>query len=913
MSALRILFNLYPGEAKKSQLFILLGLLWSFGTYGMFTLSEGAFLENVGSHLLPTCYITIACGLCLFSGIMVFLLNRISIRHLLGGAITLWSLVLFIFYLLYALTPLAQSPSYWFAFRVMGWIIPISSYICFWAFIDQYFDLQDGKRFFAFFNSFLLLGDFLAAGVISFGVQYIGMGNLMLLYGGATLLALPFIVIISNTTTPILDEHLDHLDSPPPLALKPTLATIFKSRFTLYLLAFYFIMQLLYVVTEFNYMSGFEKSFSGESDHKLTSFIGTCSMWISLVNMFLGFLAYGRVVKKVGVNNIILLAPSVLLVLFCCWFWKSGLSIAIFAMVAREGMSYVIDDNNLNLLLSGVPTKIKNQIRVTVESFFEPAGMLLASILLFIFHANALLLGIIVATIACIVAFSLRYHYPKAIFQNLVANSIRFGKRAIEWIPKREKRDVEFRLLAQLKSTHEKSQLLAFEYLLKLENPKILGRLLNHVNLFSLPGKLTAIELLSESFAAREGVVIERLERWRRSLPHPSIKSSIHFYFARHGLFRPERIMHDLHNENLGLLSAAILTLKTTPFSHQLPSFCTLAEERLQGLLHSKDESSIKVGIEILGFEGRGEHVVALFPYLRHSSLLIRRAAALAIYRVADPKWKQYGVKLASRLCYTHDAKTRHYCLLAIEAFGNSDALIPLIQSSIHFLPSEKKLVERIALDYGKKISTTLLALTHESRKHERCRLLAGKILAKLNPLLLRENLYAIIHQEIARAYSYFFHAHTIQKQIPEQDLTILTDALLTGFHCVVDFIIQLIGAANFIDECDVLAHSLRSKNKKIRAQAIETLEKTTPPRLFQLLFPLIEEGKVEMKIRNFLKMGGTPFSLSQLLENMAQSPSPTDRIVSAGLKAKLNFPNWEEQWQNNRKEIFKHEEIVVT
>lgn len=910
MSALRILFNLQPGEAKKTQLFTLLGLLWSFGTYGMFTLSEGTFLEHVGSAALPSCYVVIACGLCVISAIMLFLLNRIAIRHLLAGIITVWSATLFTFYALYTFTSLAESTAFWFAFRVMGWIIPISSYITFWAFIDQYFDLQDGKRFFSFFNSFLLLGDFLAAAVIAYTVQFVGEGILMLLYGVATLSALPFVVQIARTTPPVLDEHLDHLDSPPPLTLKSALTAIAKSRFTLSLIFFYLVMQLLYVVTEFNYMSNFEKHFSAEAGNKLTSFVGACSMWISLGNMVLGFVAYSRLVKRIGVNNIVVLAPTVLLTLFCFWFWKDGLSIAIFAMVAREGMSYVIDDNNLNLLLSGVPTKIKNQIRVTVESFVEPAGMLAASLLLLVFHSYGLYLGTGVAIAAFLVVLFLRHYYPKAIFQNLVATSIRFGKKAIEWIPKKERLDVEFRLFAQLKLPHEKSQLLAFEYLLKLEEPKVLGRLLNHVNLLTLPGKLRAIELLSESFAAKEGVVVERLERWRRQLPYPAIQSAIHFYFARHGLFRPERILHDLHNENLGLRAAAILTLKTTPFSHQLPSFCSLAEEKLQELLHSKVECEVKAGVEILGFEGKGEHVETLFPYLRHSSLLVRRTAAEAIRRVAEPNWREYGVKLASRLCYTHDSKTRLSCLAAIRKFANPDAVVPLIHSSIHFRPAEKKIVEEFAIKHGN--DETLLRLVRQSTKHERCRLLSGKALAKREPQLLRENLYAIINQEQGRAYFYFFHAHTIQKQIPQQDLSILADALLTGYHSVVDFMIQLIGAANQIDECEVLAQTLWSKNRKIRAQAVETLEKTAPPRLFHILLPLINEEATEMRVRNFLKQGGTPLSLTQLLDAMAQSPSPTDRIVSAGLKAKLNMPNWEEQWQINKEEIFQHEELLT-
>ena len=324
MSALRILFNLYPGEASRSKLFVLLGLLWSFGGYGIFTLSEGAFLEYVGTAALPLCYVSIAVGLCLLSTILLSLLNRLPIHRFLGGMFALCSVVLFSFYSLYTLSALTLSPTFWLAFRIMGWIIPISSYICFWSFIDQYFDLQDGKRFFSFFNSFLMLGDFLAAGVISCFVQRIGMGPLMLLFGAALLSALPLVLMISRTTPPILDEHVDHMDSPPPSTIKQTLNILVSSRFTLLLLLFYLGMQLVHIVTEYNYMDAFQCAFQNTSDHNLTAFVGRCSMWISFGNMLLGFLIYGRLVKQMGINNIILIAPTLFLCCHHCGYGNKG-------------------------------------------------------------------------------------------------------------------------------------------------------------------------------------------------------------------------------------------------------------------------------------------------------------------------------------------------------------------------------------------------------------------------------------------------------------------------------------------------------------------------------------------------------------------------------------------------------------
>ena len=83
---------------------------------------------------------------------------------------------------------------------------------------------------------------------------------------------------------------------------------------------------------------------------------------------------------------------------------------------------------------------------------------------------------------------------------------------------------------------------------------------------------------------------------------------------------------------------------------------------------------------------------------------------------------------------------------------------------------------------------------------HDRSRLLAGKILGRLALPQLRANLIPIITTEIDRAFFYFHHHHTIQSAYPQYDLHVLKDALLTGYHSVIDFIIELLGVAGEIE-----------------------------------------------------------------------------------------------------------------
>ncbi|NGX53543.1 MAG: hypothetical protein K1000chlam4_00255 [Chlamydiae bacterium] len=661
---IRSLFNLYPGDVRRVALFLILGFLWALGGYGGFTLAEGLFLENVGAHGLPVAYFAIALGMCLLSGLLIYALARLPIHHILVYVIVGSTLAELVFYFLLTSSSAGELVAFWYAFKVISWIVPISTYICFWAFIDQYFDLQDGKRFFCLFNSVLFLGDACSGGIIALALKPLGVSGLLALFIFTMLVSLPFIFLIKERVATIPEEHGIQKKG------RKTASTLFKSilssRFTIILMLFYFVMQLLAITTEYNYMTTFEKIFAQSgSTHDVTQFLGSCAFWISLGNMIFGFFLYSRLVQKMGINNIILIAPAFFMVVFFSWFYRDALPIALLGLIAREGMVYTFDDNNLILLISGVPSKVKNQVRVGIESFFEPIGMFVAAALLLLFQRESKLLGLSLSLVAFAIVFLLRAEYPKAIFSNLVAGTIRFQKRAAEWLSsfsKREKKEVELLLLSNLRKVDEPIQLLAYEYLLKMGNARLLRRLLAEFGRFTLPGKLKAIDLISDSPWAREKVVIERFERLRVTSPHPSLNSAIHFYFAKQGLVHPEKMVNNLGSSHLGLRGAAILSLKAEP------SYADRANEQLDRLLSSSDTNEICMALRILECEMRPSNQEVILSFLLHSSLLVKRAAARALSAsTRDEISQKIVVEINSLLPQMRDKEVRLHALVSLE------------------------------------------------------------------------------------------------------------------------------------------------------------------------------------------------------------------------------------------------------
>jgi hypothetical protein len=169
-------------------------------------------------------------------------------------------------------------------------------------------------------------------------------------------------------------------------------------------------------------------------------------------------------------------------------------------------------------------------------------------------------------------------------------------------------------------------------------------------------------------------------------------------------------------------------------------------------------------------------------------------------------------------------------------------------------------------------------------------------------------HLYEILEKEAERAYFCFYYSHTMQEDYPLFDLHILQDALMTDYHSVLDFIIQLLGVAGELEDGELLSRSLKSHLPKIRGQVLEMLERSCELKIFRMIIPLISDMPKEERLRAYQKKIENRLTLEALLERLEQSSITVDQIVAATLKCRLNLPNWRTSLQNqlsNPKAIF--------
>lgn len=908
------LFNLFPGEEKSASLLALLGFLWAVAVTSGLKFADALFLLHIGSASLPVAYsISAGCMILIAAGLIyafhTFSTHRIFIFALSCGVI----FYLFSFSCFYFRIGLNED-WLWYALRVFGSIFFSVIVTCFWTFVDQYFHLQDAKRLFSLFSSMIFLGVATTGSIMLLGLIEFQQLSLLI---AATLTATIFLIIhIHKTLKPVHDDSNIELDSVSyEESIKSFLKGVLSSKFTLLLMCMNFLIYISLVTTEFNYFASFDRHFhttvnvGDEADAKLTLFLGKALACVSITNLIFGLFFFSRLLRKFGIGMLLPITPIILLITYIGWNLDDALIFALMGYFVVEGTLYVIDDSNFNLLLNGVPARMKHKIRVSIESFFEPVGTLVSAGLLSLSWLNPKLLGLLLSILLLIVALLLRKSYVKAIYLNLTVNLIHFQRTVLDWFhtfSKKEKKGIESRLLAILRQKDSGSKNFALQALIQIEDRTILKKVIHEVELSDVHEKEEFIRLLEDSPMKGDILIVEAAQRWLMEYQNPSLQSELMWYLAKIGLTHPDKVIDELDNPQLKIQGSAILTLKSSHADldpDEAWQYKTKAYQKIKELLESQDTDKMVMALKILASDASQHDLEIVLTYLQHPYAAVQLEAAKTISQISLKNPGKTLPRLMHALSRADLSETRLLILKSLKRIIDSAHIEPLILQSTHFRPIEKRMVEEVVVSQGLKNVPLLLTLVKERSFHEKARLLAGKALGKLAVYQLRANLAGILKHEIDRAFFYLYHYHTV-------DNSLLKDALKTGYYSVLDFIIQLLGTAGEIEDCELLSRSMRSQNLKIRSQVVETLEKSCEPQIFREIVPLIEESPPEFKISYYLKRGGKPLILKDLLCKMVESSSVADRIAAFTLLQTENHTGWQALLKKHMlgsEEIFQH------
>ena len=900
-------FGIYSGEGVHALRFARLAMFWAFGSSCLDTLSDGLFLEKVGAASLPITYLWIALGMIGVSSLVLYCLRVTSPYRILTIALGLGAVVCIGSAIFVGSDP---PRMFWYAMKIAARLFFAVMIAVSWTFTDQYHDLQDAKRVYSIYSAAYFFGSILAGISINLFLDKIGFSWLLIASAISILAGLFEARGIARKSRAVHDDSAEGVFSGSRDSIASVVKLISRSRFTMILLLLSLFIQLLLTVTEFNYMEAFDQTFSQGGEKEIAAFLGKCRAIISFCNIVIGFFFYSRFVRRMGLNNAVLVTPLFFLSVYAGWVFSNAVGFAVLGLIAVDGILFTVEDNCFNLLSNAVPTKIKSKVRIINDSFFEATGMLLSGLLLFWIQSGSKWLGFSLTLVALALAIAIRSIYSKAILINLKDNALHFERKLKDWLAvmtRREKKEAKRDILSKLRSFSEETQLLAIDALLELGDPSVLPEILQVGRKFGTLSKIQLLKIFETSQFSQASRVCEAIDEWIDESDSPELAKWANFYLAKRRLHHPEKTEEDLDHSDLFLRGAAILTLKKMLASQPLDYAAlnrTIASKKLDLMLKSNRIDEVGMALDILAEEESPEAAEKALPYLSHESVLVQRSAARCIACLADKRLSRHAPRLIEELEGGRDNYLRLKLIEALGKIADSTTIKEILLASIHFRPNERRATEAILVQMGLKIVPLLLALTQDIALPERARILAGKVLGRLALPQLQANLIDILDIEIERAYFYFYFGHTIQNQHPLYDLEMLQNALLSGYQSVIDFIIHLLGAAGSLEDPDLLVRALHSRNAKIHSHAIESLEKTCDARIFRLIAPLVDDLPLEEKMAACLKWHGDypQLTLSELLAKLDESPSLLDKVVAIRLKAKLQMPNWRLQLREQMK-----------
>lgn len=891
-------FGIYPGEGLKSFRFAKMAIFWALGIMTLETISDGLFLEKIGSEVLPTAYLTIALLMIGISSLMLYILRITSPYRILTtvmgiGACIGVAAALFLF---------SSPPTwFWFSFKIVSRMLFVMLIACSWTFIDQYHDLQDAKRVYSLYSAAFFLGNIFSGTIINLILEPLGYSWLLFIAAASLLLALREARQISLKTPPAHDDSTEGVFSSDRSGFSAIARLIRRSPFTILLLSLSLLIQLLWTVSEFSYMDSFGRFIGGGTEAgegAIAEFLGRCRAWISACNILMGLFCYSRFVRKLGLHNAILITPLFFVLVYSQWVFTDSLLIAVCGLIAVDGVLFTVEDNSFNLLTNAVPAKLKSKVRIINDSFFEPIGLLLSSLLLLSIQSESIILGCVLTVLALTVTLMLRSLYSKALLINLKDNALHFERKLRDWLGslnRKEEKESRKDILEALRSSEEEMRLLACETLLSLHEGAVLPQILEVSRAFGTLSKIRLLQLFEASPFESEPQVLNAIANWISESESPEFCKWGRFYLAKRGIHCEEE-EDGLEEADLLVRGTALLALQKEKNGEGNLNR-TIAAKKIDLMLKSTRIDEISMALEILG-EGTEAGIAKALPLLSHDSILVKRSAAKCVAKLASRNSCAHAARLIEEIESARDNTFRLHCLDALGKIADSSTVKDLLIASVYFRPNERRRTEELIVQMGLKTVPLLLSITKDISIPERGRILAGKILGRQALPQLQANLLEVIDVEIDRAYFYFYFGHTIQKQYPLYDLKMLEHALLAGFQSVIDFIIQLLAAAGSIEEPELLVRALHSPNAKVQSHAVESLGKTCSPRLFARIAPLIDDLPLAERMAACLrhKKDLPSLSLSDLLAKLDQSPSIYDKIVAACLKSTLQMPNWRQE-----------------
>jgi HEAT repeat protein len=768
-----------------------------------------------------------------------------------------------------------------YAIKLFSNVWYIALYTLYWNFTDIYFDIQIGKRLFPIFSGGAAVGTLIGGAMVSGLMSRYSVSALFIVWALLAGLSIPvgWAIRRNFATIEVLTEE-DH-GKPFPQELRGTIAYFQKFRYVRLLAVLVFLLAALTTVNEYQFSTIFAQ---GRSDVQLASLFGQLFALSNVLSLFINVIIFPRTVLRLGVGNMALVAPIVLLVAYLWYLLDYGMRAGLVGFFAINGIVTAVDYNNWNLLYNGVPGEARRQVRTVLNGLADPATISFVGILLIVgawlMTPDRLSVTGILASVAMLAfVFALRSAYRITTADNLKGDWLDFSR-------------TEGVILGTLGA--DEQQVIAAELRERIAAggaPGMAGRagtlrtgirilwLNNHLlatdclldylssptyrhtvgpNSAPVVAAVSAVSdtqteagsggarllfaeepLLEMALSSNDSEVIRRVLPWlppQESMLPPGWLGPL----GEYRLIRPQDAAHLLSTPDPDIQGAATSAL----WHSWRPQDRQRAFEVVHRMLESREPHLVAVAIRSLGHSGQERMAYQLLSHLENPISEISHETLVALRRLVTTESSRL-VPAVLKAIARANGDDRAIGMEVLAAIQDTDCIAPLLALGERFTPYERRVAERVLVGMGLKSVPTLVSFLSDAHKPHRSRSIAARALSKLSSPQLEAVAPEIILTELRGVYaSLERHAALSQKKQPNNDhagIGLLRRFYLDQRRVVIDFVLELLTLGGRLPDFELISASLYSSARKVRGNVIETIEQGTSREAFRLLLPLID------------------------------------------------------------------------
>jgi HEAT repeat protein len=873
-------FGLDRDDLAKLLPFASLAFLLQTGLSIGMSAGDALFVSGAGAANLPYIYMATAGAMLIYTPTMAYVSGRFGA----DGALALALLVLTVGgALVWAgltnadmLPPLVVQ-AFPYLVRLYSAIWFIGLYTLYWNFVDDYFDIQDGKRLFALLSAGTALGGITGGTIVNTLAEHLPVPTLYLLWAALALATLPLLLVIKRRW-PQLSERADMDEGETGRGTMSAIGEgLRSSRYIPMVVGVFLLSLLMGNINEFQYLSVFAQ---GRDETDLAQLFGelygTASALTLVINLFL----FNRLVLRLGVRSVALIVPSIYMLVFTFYFVDFGLVPALLGFMLLQGIVPAIDFNNFNFLFNAIDEKYRKQVRTLVEGLCEPFVTASAGVALLLLRDDLSpeqlsAIAMLLALALILLVLALRSSYRQSMVSNLRRGWLDFGR---EPSTTHDERDLQsLRRLAADPAAPEDVQISALDMLLQSGQwlATDLKLLLQFIDGASPHGQVEAQRLLRRVLADGAGRQLllladdpSRKALWSRA--------AMVAEFGAHYLLDRGRI-DGLHQRlaEPDMAAAAVIAL----WHSSDPDHCRTALTRLSEL-RKGDEQERLAAVQALGRLGEERFAHLITDFLTDAAPEVRHGALVALQEMGPLKTMHLTDHILSAIRRA-SPEARAVGIAVLSSANDPTVLLPLLELADLLTPFERRALEKAATGLGKSAIPTLVRVLRDRRYSFSSRAVAARTLARLSATQFAASTRGLAAAELHHAYA----AEQNQQRVPMMEgspgCLMLRRVYHDQRHDCLELTLLLLTLGGGLPNFELLVASLDSDNPKVRANALEALEQAADHTVFSLIRGLVDANASQERRRRHAGSSPPP-APGDFLRRALESELPLEAAAAA-------------------------------